>query len=143
MNNRPRVAAVLAMLALSALPALAQGTRADDPPRQNPNVPAITGDRQPVPKPRTDDPAATSTQGGATGLLTMAQRPQLREYALKQRDKEVKIQADLRVGSVLPADAGLIDIPPEFNLSRYRLAIANQKTLLVEPSTRRIEEVIE
>lgn len=73
----------------------------------------------------------------------MEQRPQLREYALKHRDNEIKVRADFVVGSLLPTDATLFDIPPEFGLARYRLALANQKTLLVDPATRRIEEVIE
>ena len=44
---------------------------------------------------------------------------------------------------MLPTDAVLLHIPPEFNLARYRLSLANQKTLLVDPTTRRIEEVID
>ena len=143
MKSSSRTAAVLGWLAFLAVPAAAQATRVGDPPRQNPNVPAITGDRQSVPKPRGDGPETNSTRGSATGLVTMEQRPRLREYALKHRDKEIKLQTDLRVGSVLPTDATLLDIPPEFKLARYRLALANQKTLLVDPSTRRIEEIIE
>lgn len=140
MNYRPYTAIVLAFL---ALPALARAQGAADPPRQNPNVPAITGDRQAVPKPRNDAPETSSTRGSTTGLVTAEQRPQLREFALTHRDKELKVVADFRVGSVLPADTALFDIPPEFNLARYRLALANQKTLLVDPATRRVEEVIE
>lgn len=140
MTNRLRPAALAAGFVLMAVPAGAQTQRATEPP---PNVPAITGDRQPVPMPRPGAPGTGSTQGSATGLVTMEQRPKLREYALKHRDAEQKLQVDLRVGSVLPADATLLDIPPEFNLAQFRLALANQKTLLVDPASRRIEEVIE
>ena len=96
-----------------------------------------------MPKPRGDGPETSSTRGSATGLLSMEQRPRLREYALKHRDKESRIATDLKVGSVLPTDTALLDIPPDFDLARYRLALANQKTLLVDPATRRIEEVID
>jgi hypothetical protein len=136
-----RIATTSACLVLLA--GQAKGQNVSSQPRQNPNVPAITGDRQPIPKPRGDGPETSSTRGSATGLITMEQRPQLREFALKHRGKELKTQADFRVGSVLPAAATLLDIPPEFNLARYRLSLANQKTFLVDPVTRRIEEVID
>lgn len=134
---------VLAGLVASSGPAAAQ-TVGSEPPRRNPNVPAITGDRQEVPMGGNNRPGVEeSTRGSATGLVRMEQRPRLREHALKHREGELRLQTDIRVGTVLPADAALIDIPAEFGLDRYRLALANQKTLLVDPASRRVEEVID
>lgn len=138
------MAATLAVFAASTVPAAPQTPGGTEPPRQNPNVPAITGDRQQVPMGGNGRPeTGASTRGSATGLLTQEQRPRLREFMLKHREAELKLPTDLRVGTVLPAEATLLDIPPEFGLARYRLALANQKTLLVDPATRRVEEVIE
>lgn len=86
--------------------------------------------------------ALNVTQGSSTPL-TMQQRPRLREQALKHRDAEIRMQDDVGVGTVLPQDARLIEIPAEFGIERYQLALANQKTLLVDPATRRVVEVID
>ena len=128
----------------SGLGASAQTGSATEAPRQNPNVPAITGDRQAVPMGGNNRPEALgSKSGSATGLITMEQRPRLREYALQHRSTELKIQTDLRIGTILPPNAVLLDIPPEFNLAPYKVALANQKTLLVDAANRQVLEVLE
>lgn len=136
------VTAACAGLAFSGLEAAAQAPAGTAPPRENPNVPAVTGDRQQVPMGgNSPTDTANSTSGSATGL-TIEQRPRLRQFALQHREAEVKLRDDIGIDTVLPETATLLEIPPEFGLARYRLALANQLTLLVDPSTRRVVEVI-
>lgn len=140
MKSRSRVPAILVGVVWSAGAAVAQAPASPEP-RQNPNVPAITGDRQQVPMGNNPAETPNAARPSATGL-TPEQRPRLREYALKHREGELRVRDDIGVGTVLPETAILIDIPSDFGLGQYRLALANQKTLLVDPATRRVVEVI-
>jgi hypothetical protein len=51
---------------------------------------------------------------------------------------------EVRVGAVLP-EAGVTyyEVPPEYHVRGYRYAIVDDRTVLVEPRTHRIVEVIE
>ena len=57
----------------------------------------------------------------------------------------ISISEDVRIGAVLP-EAGVTyyDVPPEYGAARdYRYTVVNGRTVLVDPRTRRIVEVVE
>lgn len=82
--------------------------------------------------------------GGVQGVLGVDQRPRFREYVVEQRRPSYQYREDVRVGAVLPA-AGVTyyEVPAEYGAREYRYTVVNGRTVLVEPSTRRIVEIVE
>ena len=82
--------------------------------------------------------------GGVTGVLGVDQRPRFRSYVVEQRRPSYQYNEDVRVGAVLP-DQGVTyyDVPPEYGVHEHRYTIVNGRTVLVDPRTHRIVEVIE
>jgi hypothetical protein len=101
-------------------------------------------------------PIAAQAQGtvGVTGGNTVVieqgggiivdQRPAFREYVVSQRVPAFTIPDRVVVGAVLP-EAGVTyyDVPQRFGGTPYRYTVVNGETVLVEPRTRRIVQVIE
>jgi hypothetical protein len=81
--------------------------------------------------------------GTANGILGVDRRERFRIYALGEHRPSVSFSGPVRVGTVLPED-GLVyyDVPREFALPEYSYTIVNGHPVLVEPSSRRIVEVI-
>ena len=87
--------------------------------------------------------AATGTVGG---ILGVEDRPRFRSYVQRERRPSYRYEEDVRVGAVLPSSGvTYYDIPEEYEVRQkgYRYTIVNERPVLVEPSTRRIVEVID
>jgi hypothetical protein len=82
--------------------------------------------------------------GGVAGVLGVDQRPRFRSYVVEQRRPSYTYRDEVRVGAVLP-EAGVTyyEVPAEYGARDYRYTIVNGRTVLVEPRTHRIVEVIE
>jgi hypothetical protein len=82
--------------------------------------------------------------GGVNGVLGVEQRPRFRSYVVEQRRPSYQYREDVRVGAVLP-DEGVsyYDVPPEYGAREYRYTVVNGRTVLVEPRTHRIVEIVE
>lgn len=83
--------------------------------------------------------------GGINGVLGVDERPRFRSYVVEQRRPSYAYRDELRVGAVLP-EAGVTyyDVPAEYNGARnYRYTVVNNRTVLVDPATRRVVEVID
>lgn len=76
--------------------------------------------------------------------IAVAQRPAFREYIVRERVPSYTIPERVVVGGVLP-EAGVTyyDVPQSFGITPYRYTVVNGQTVLVEPRTRRIVQVIE
>ena len=76
--------------------------------------------------------------------IAVDQRPAFREYIVRERVPNYTIPDRVVVGGVLP-EAGVTyyDVPQSFGASPYRYTVVNGRTVLVEPRTRRIVQVIE
>jgi hypothetical protein len=95
---------------------------------------------------------AQSTVGAAGGAvvvdegtgIAVAQRPAFREYIVRERVPSYTIPDRVVIGGVLP-EAGVTyyDVPQSFGATPYRYTVVNGQTVLVEPRTRRIVQVIE
>ena len=82
--------------------------------------------------------------GGVAGVLGVDQRPRFRSYAVEQRHPSYHYREDVRVGAVLPEEGvTYYEVPPEYGVQQYRYTVVNGRTVLVEPRTHRIVEVIE
>ena len=82
--------------------------------------------------------------GGVAGLLGAEERPRFGHYVVEQHRPSYSYRGDVRVGAELP-DAGVTyyDVPPEYGVGEYRYSVVNDRTVLVDPRTHRIVEVVE
>jgi len=91
----------------------------------------------------------TTTTGaapaGTTIVVQPEQRTRIHRYVTERRVKPVTVRERVTVGATLPADVELEAVPadwgPEF--SRYRYIYSGDHVVLVEPSSRRVIQVIE
>lgn len=76
--------------------------------------------------------------------IAVEQRPAFREYVIRERIPTYTIPDRVVVGSVLP-EAGITyyDVPQTYGGTRYRYTVVNGQTVLVEPRSRRIIQVVE
>jgi hypothetical protein len=82
--------------------------------------------------------------GGVAGVLGVDERPRFRTNVVEQRRPSYQYREDVRIGAVLPEQGvTYYDVPPEYGARDYRYTVVNGRTVLVEPRTRRIVEVVE
>jgi hypothetical protein len=86
---------------------------------------------------------AVVVDDGAEGIA-VDQRPAFREYIVRERVPNYTIPDRVIVGGVLP-ETGVTyyDVPQTFGVTPYRYTVVNGRTVLVEPRTRRIVQVVE
>ena len=103
-------------------------------------------------------PIAAQAQGYTTGVapgapviinedadgIAVDQRPAFREYIIREHVPTYTIPDRVIVGGVLP-EAGVTyyDVPQTFGVTPYRYTVVNGRTILVDPRSRRIVQVIE
>jgi len=76
--------------------------------------------------------------------IAIERRPAFREYIVRERVPNYSIPEEVIVGGVLP-ETGVTyyDVPQTFGITPYRYTVVNGQTVLVEPRTRRIVQVVE
>src|SRR4029453_7225462 len=92
----------------------------------------------------------TGTAGGGTVFMgehegiVAAQRPAFAEYSVRERVPNLTISERVIVGGVLP-ETGVTyyDVPQTFGMTPYRYTVVNGQTVLGEPRSRRIVQVVD
>jgi hypothetical protein len=91
----------------------------------------------------------TTTTGGAaatTGAVTIQPevRTKVREYVTTNKTRSVAVPSGFTVstGAVLPESVEIQSFPATVGVTQYRYAVVGDQTVLVDPGTRRIVEVI-
>jgi Protein of unknown function (DUF1236) len=76
--------------------------------------------------------------------IAVDQRPAFREYIVRERVPNYTVPDRVIVGGVLP-DAGVTyyDVPQTYGATPYRYTVVNGRTILVDPRSRRIVQVVE
>jgi len=76
--------------------------------------------------------------------ITASQRPAFREYVIRQQVPPFTMPDRVVVGGVLP-EAGITyyDVPQTYGATTFRYTVVNGETVLVEPRSRRIVQVID
>jgi Protein of unknown function (DUF1236) len=100
-------------------------------------------------------PIAAQAQTGTVGVtggvavddalgIAPDQRSAFREYIVREKVPNYSIPDRIVVGGVLP-ETGVTyyDVPQTFGATPYRYTVVNGRTVLVEPRSRRIVQVIE
>jgi uncharacterized protein YcfJ len=85
--------------------------------------------------------------GGVTGAIVGGiadqQQPEFRTYVTTQKVPSYTYKEEVRVGAVLP-ESGVTyhEVPAEYKVKGYRYTVVNNTPVLVEPSSRKIVQVI-
>lgn len=88
---------------------------------------------------------AASPVKAQTVVIAPEQRTAIKEYVVKERVRPHRMESRVRVGATLPADVELAPVPETWGPSfrSYRYVYTGEDVVLVDPSTRRVVEVIE
>jgi uncharacterized protein DUF1236 len=89
--------------------------------------------------------APVGAAAGLVGGLTGANEPRFRHYVIEERipSYEWREHPRIVVGDVLPSEGvTLYAVPPEYAVTDYRYTVVDGEPVLVEPSTRRVVEVV-
>jgi hypothetical protein len=80
-----------------------------------------------------------------TITLAPEQRTKIKEYVVKERVKPVTVKERITVGATLPADVELRAVPSDWgpSVSRYRYVYADDHVVFVDPSNRRVIQVLD
>ncbi|MGO4287187.1 DUF1236 domain-containing protein [Bosea sp. UNC402CLCol] len=70
--------------------------------------------------------------------------PRFKAYVITQRPTSFTYSEPLTVGTVLPQEGVVYrEVPAEYGVSGYRYTVINDRPVLVEPSTRRVVQIID
>jgi Protein of unknown function (DUF1236)/Glycine zipper len=82
--------------------------------------------------------------GAIAGGLSDQQAPRFHQYVVQQGRPSYRYSEDVRVGAVLPSSGvTYYEVPAEYGVRDYRYTIVNDRTVLVDPRTHRIVQVIQ
>ena len=98
--------------------------------------------------------AATTIAGLLIGTQALAQaiiefspeqRTRIKEYVVKERVAPVTVRERITVGATLPAEVELRTVPSDWgpNVTRYRYVYHDNHVVLVEPSNRKVIQILE
>jgi hypothetical protein len=88
-------------------------------------------------------PGPAVVMPGAAPGIAVEQRPAFREYVVRENVPAYTIPERVVVGGVLPDTVTYYDVPQTYGVTPYRYTVVNGETVLVEPRTRRIVQVID
>lgn len=85
--------------------------------------------------------AQTSTQI----TISQPERTKIKEYVVKEKVKPVTVKEKVTVGATLPADVEVRTAPADWgtSVSKYSYVYTDNHVVLVEPSSRRVVQIIE
>lgn len=98
-----------------------------------------------LPLPALAQSGGTVGVGGPTvGIIEGEHIPTFRRYVVEERVPSYSVPDRVVVGTTLP-EAGVIyyDVPQQYGATTYRYTVVNDRTVLVDPRTRRIMQVID
>ena len=81
--------------------------------------------------------------GAVVGGIADANTPRFREYVVREHHPSYTYSGEVVVGTELPT-AGITyyEVPREYGVREYRYTIVNDRTVLVDPRTHRIMQII-
>jgi hypothetical protein len=87
---------------------------------------------------------AGAVGGGVAGLLGVDHRPRFREYATHEHHDSYAYDREVGVGVILPGEGvTYYEVPQEYDVPVYKYAIVNGRTVLVDPRSHRIMQIID
>jgi hypothetical protein len=82
--------------------------------------------------------------GAVAGGIADDTRPRFRSYVSERRVPSYRYEREVRVGADLP-ESGVTyyEVPKEYGVTKYRYTVVNDRTVLVDPGTHRIVQIVE
>ena len=79
-----------------------------------------------------------------TVTISQPEQTKIKEYVVKEKMKPVMIKEKVSVGATLPADVELRTAPADWgaSVSKYSYVYTDNHVVLVEPSSRKIVQII-
>ncbi len=83
--------------------------------------------------------------GAAVGsVLSAEESTRVRTYVVAERRPSMRVQETIVVGQPVPSRVRLYEVPPSVGLrNRYSYTVVNDQTVLVDPQTRAVVQVIQ
>ena len=82
--------------------------------------------------------------GAVAGGIADDTRPRFRSYVEERHVPSYRYEREVRVGEDLPsAGVTYYEVPREYGVTKYRYTVVNDRTVLVDPLTHRIVQVID
>jgi hypothetical protein len=82
--------------------------------------------------------------GAIVGGIADDTQPRFREYVVKEGRPSYTYRDELRVGATLPSSGvTYYEVPREYGQTEYRYTRVNNRTVLVDPRTHRVVQVID
>ncbi|MDP2296362.1 MAG: DUF1236 domain-containing protein [Pseudolabrys sp.] len=82
--------------------------------------------------------------GAIVGGIADDRRAGFRTYVVKEKRASYKYDRTVAVGAELPSSGvTYYDVPAEYGVKNYRYTVVNDRTVLVDPGSHRIVQVIE
>jgi hypothetical protein len=80
-----------------------------------------------------------------TVTISQPEQTKIKEYVVKEKMKPVMIKEKVSVGATLPADVELRTAPADWgaSVSKYSYVYTDNHVVLVEPSSRKIVQIIQ
>ena len=77
---------------------------------------------------------------GAGITFAPEQRTRIKEYVVKEKVRPVTVREQVRVGTKLPADVELHDVPSDWgpSVTRYKYIYAGDRVHFVDPASREV-----
>ena len=87
----------------------------------------------------------TGSAPAASVTIAPEQRTKIKTYVTEHKVKPVTVKEKITVGATLPADVELLAVPADWgpSFASYRYVYADNRVVLVEPSSRKIVQVID
>lgn len=87
--------------------------------------------------------AGGAVAGAVVGGIAADQRQEFRTYVTEQKVPSATYREQVVVGATLPETITYREVPAKYGKTEYRYTVVNNKTVLVEPKTRKIVQIIE
>ena len=82
--------------------------------------------------------------GFIIGGISDETRPRFRTYVVQERRSSYAYDRDLAIGAQLPSSGvTYYEVPAEYGVKSYRYTVVNNRTVLVDPRTHRIVQIID
>jgi hypothetical protein len=88
--------------------------------------------------------AVGAATGAAVGGIAEDARPRFRSYVVERRHPSYRYEREVRVGAELPSSGvTYYEVPREYGATQYRYTVVNDRTVLVDPGSHRVVQVID
>ena len=82
--------------------------------------------------------------GAIVGGISDDRRVGFREYVVRERRPSYVYKEDVRIGAQLPSSGvQYYEVPAEYGVRDYRYTVVNDRTVLVDPRTHQVIQIID